>query len=135
MNGIVADVNVLGHLDAILEHVAARGWQEYWDSLGFAIETLAELGLAPDAPDNEVWRATQAAGFVLFTANRNHDGPDSLEAVMQTEGTEASLPVVTVANAQLLLASAEYRERVIQRLLEILTDIDALRGSGRLYVP
>lgn len=135
MNGIVADVNVIGHLDRIRDFISARGWQSYWDSLGLSVVTFADLGLASDAPDDEVWRATQVAGVVLLTSNRNNDGPDSLEATMRDEGQDDSLPVLTIGDAERLLASTEYAERVMVRLLEILTDVDAVRGAGRIYIP
>jgi hypothetical protein len=69
------------------------------------------------------------------TANRNADGPDSLEATLRTQNTATSLPVFTIADAKRVLRSREYAERVALRLLDYLLDIDRVRGAGRLYLP
>jgi hypothetical protein len=49
--------------------------------------------------------------------------------------TPASLPVLTIANAQQVLQSRDYAERVAVRLLDYLLNIDNLRSTGRLYLP
>jgi hypothetical protein len=73
--------------------------------------------------------------LVLVTANRNTDGPDSLGAMIATENRPDSLPVVTVADQEAPRLDREYARRVTVRLLEVLYDIENLRGSGRAYVP
>ncbi|MCI0638326.1 MAG: hypothetical protein L0Y72_25545 [Gemmataceae bacterium] len=60
---------------------------------------------------------------------------DSLEATIQTRNTPTSLPVFTIANVPHLQASKDYAERVIEKLLDSLLRIEALRGTGRLYLP
>ena len=79
--------------------------------------------------------ARQDRQIVLLTANRNHDGPDSLEAVIRGDTNPASLPVFTIADADRVLTSREYAERVILKLLDYLLDLDAYRGTGRLFLP
>jgi hypothetical protein len=69
------------------------------------------------------------------TANRNDDDPDSLAATIRTEGAPDSLPVLTIGNIDRLMSSREYAERVILKLLDYLLDLDAYRGTGRLYLP
>ncbi|ETW92428.1 MAG: hypothetical protein ETSY1_43655 [Candidatus Entotheonella factor] len=41
----------------------------------------------------------------------------------------------TLANDQRVLGDRPYAERIADRLLEILFDIDRYRGTGRIYLP
>jgi hypothetical protein len=70
-----------------------------------------------------------------ITANRNAEGPDSLEAAIRTLGTARSLPVVTIGDPDRLLRDRDYAQRAAAQLLEYLLDLENLRGTGRLYVP
>jgi hypothetical protein len=121
---------------ALLLRLFQEGWRhDVWEVLHLIPVSLADLGLPPDASDRDVWEACQHAQVVLLTANRNDDGPDSLEATIQQHNTPASLPVFTLANEQRVLRDRLYAEAVADRLLELLFDIDRYRGTGRLYVP
>lgn len=73
--------------------------------------------------------------MILLTANRSMKGENSLEQVMREENTAISLPVVTVGNIDRLLAETSYRERCINRLVEIVVDIEDLRGARRIFIP
>ena len=133
--GLLADANCLGHL-ALLLQLFHSGWRrDVWEALQLTLVSFADLGLQGDAPDRAVWEACQRAHVVLLTANRNDDGPESLEATLQHHNTPASLPIFTFANDQRVLRDRVYAEAVADRLLEFLFDIDRYRGTGRLYVP
>ena len=93
------------------------------------------LGLSNRSPDSLIWRTCQREQLVLITANRNEEGPDSLEATIRNENQPDSLPVVTIANAKRVLRDRDYAERVAASLLDYLMRIDEVRGIGRLYVP
>jgi hypothetical protein len=82
-----------------------------------------------------VWETCQKEELVLITDNRNKKALDSLEATIQTRNTPTSLPVFTIANVPHLRTSRDYADRIIDKLLDSLLRIDALRGSGRLYLP
>lgn len=73
--------------------------------------------------------------MVLLTANRSMKGKDSLEQVMREENTFASLPVVTIGNAERLLNDLEYRGRCVESLIEIVLSIDSYRGARRIFIP
>ena len=73
--------------------------------------------------------------IVLFTANRNDDGPDSLETTIRTLNRPGLLPVITLADADRILRDKNYAATVADRVLELLFDMDQYLGSGRLYVP
>jgi hypothetical protein len=135
MKGILADNNVEGHLTFLLHHLTGERWRELWSALELALVTFADLGLSPSAADAVLWRACQEKQVILLTANRNEEGPDSLEATIRAHNTPQSLPIFTIATAQQILRSPEYAERVAVRLLEHLYDIENLRGAGRMYLP
>jgi hypothetical protein len=74
-----------------------------WEVLHLTPVSLADLILQSDASDREVWEACQRVQLVLLTANRNDDGPESLEATLQQHNMPASLPVFPLANDQRVL--------------------------------
>jgi len=135
MRAILADVNVRGHMSALLTHLQGDRWRELWDSLNLSVETFAALGLALNASDRLLWHTCQEQEIVFVTGNRNHDGPESLEAAIRELNLPHSLPVFTLADTQRILSSGAYADRVAERLLEYLLDIDNYRGTGRLYLP
>ena len=135
MRGIMADADVEGHVGRLVDHILASGWAEFWDHLGIVLEVFPNVGLTDRAPDVEVWRTCQREQLVLVTANRNHDGPDSLEATIRSENTPDSLPVPTIGDVGRLRRSSDYAEQVVARLIDVLLDIDQYRGTGRLYLP
>jgi hypothetical protein len=93
------------------------------------------VGLAANASDAAVWSFCQQEELILLTANRNEAGPDSLEAILRARNSPTSLPVFTLADPRHFEVSREYAERVAERLLEYLMDIDQFRGTGRLFLP
>jgi len=131
----MADHNIEGQFDDLVDFIEGGVWQEFWVELKMRVERFATLGLPVDAPDDVVWRACQEHEIRLFTANRNQEGDDSLEATIRREHTPTSLPVFTLANVPRFEESREYAERVAVRLLEYLMDIGAVRGAGRIYLP
>ncbi len=62
--------------------------------------------------------------------NLKHDFFDLCE-----ENTAISLPVITIGNADRLLHDSEYQERCVERLIEIVLNIDDYRGSMRIFIP
>src|SRR5207248_498154 len=106
-----------------------------WNSLGLSVQNFSALGLSRESPDAVVWRTCQKEKLVLITGNRNADRPDSLEAVIRAENQPDSLPVVTLANLERLARDHLYAEKVAERLLEYLMQIEDFRGAGRIYVP
>jgi hypothetical protein len=135
MTGILADLNVEGQVAILLQRWQGPFWREVWVALNLRVETFETLSLALNATDAAIWRACQDRQIVLITGNRNSQGPESLEAVIRQHNTPASLPVFTLANPDRVAKSKGYAERVAERLLEYLLEIDQVRGTGRLYVP
>jgi hypothetical protein len=59
----------------------------------------------------------------------------SCKTLMREESTSTSLPVITIGNADRVLTDSNYRNRCVDRLIEISFDIDDYRGSRRLFIP
>lgn len=135
MTGILADVNIQGQVDFLFELLTSEAWVEFWEALGIRYVTFGDIGLDTETADVEIWQACRDQGFVLVTSNRNQKGPDSLEATIRSRLTAESLPVLTLADAERFRTDRDYADRVVASLLEILLEIDSLRGTGRLYLP
>lgn len=132
---IMADNDVVGHVRALVQICESPPWDEFWHEVECEFLTLADLGLAEDATDAEIWNACQENEIVLITGNRNAEQPESLEMTIRQDDDETSLPVITLADRDRIMRDRVYAERVVERLLEILFDLDNLRGTGRLFVP
>lgn len=135
MKGILADVNVQGHVQVLRYVWESQAWRDIWTDLGLSLYTFADLGLIVDASDAEVWHRCQQDQLVLLTANRNDDVPDSLEATIRSHNAPTCLPVFTLADSEGILNSKGYAERTAVRLLELFMDIGNYLGTGRMYVP
>jgi hypothetical protein len=134
MPSILADGNVEGHLKVLVRVLENTAWREIWASLDVGVVTFDQLGMARDVSDRILWRACQQQNVVLITGNRNAAGADSLEATIRLENTDSSLPVLTIANPARIYTDRPYAEHAAERLLEVLMDLDAMRGAGRIYL-
>ncbi len=95
---------------------------------------FTDVGLPDDSSDRVVWRLVQARQMLLLTDNRNMAGEDSLEQTIREENCATSMPVITISRADRIIERS-YRERCAVRLLEIVLDLDAHLGAGRLFIP
>ena len=134
MKGILADVNIQGHVDLLVVLMQAEPWKLFWDYLHLRYVHFADVGLAPSTLDSMVWDTCQKEELVLITDNRNMKGTDSLEQTMREEGDSTSLPVITVGSS-VRLKEAAYRAACATRLVEIILDLGIYRGAHRLYIP
>lgn len=135
MKAILSDINIQGHMRVLVNILEGEDWREFWSSLDLAVLTFRDVNLSQQTPDAVIWQTCQQEQMVLVTANRNADGPDSLEVTLRTQNTATSLPVFTIADEKLVLRSRDYAERVAIKLLDYLLEIDRVRGTGRLYLP
>lgn len=135
MCAIMADNDIQGHMSVLLQLLHSEAWREFWISLDLSVSTFAELSLAADVADSDLWRTCQKEQIVLITGNRNKESSDSLEATIQSHNTPTSLPVLTLADPNLVMNNREYANRVAERLLQYLLEIDNVRGTGRLWLP
>ena len=132
---IMADNDVLGHVRTLVQVCESPPWSDFWQETQCEFISFGELGLAEDATDAQVWQACQDNDVVLITGNRNAESPESLEVTIRELNNDRCLPVLTLADQDRVLRDRSYAGAVAERLLEILFDLDNLRGSGRLYLP
>jgi hypothetical protein len=126
------DHNLEGHALILLGNIANQGWL---DLLPIRFVTFKEMDLSIDSSDRMVWRVAQANQMILMTANRSMKGEESLEQVLREENTFNSLPVITIGSLDRLIDERDYRNRCVDRLLEILLDVENYMGVGRLFIP
>lgn len=86
----------------------SEGWLRLLD---IPMLTFADVGLAIDSSDREVWRFAQENQLILLTGNRNREGEESLEQTIREENTPTSLPVVTVGMVA-RMRERSYREQL-----------------------
>jgi hypothetical protein len=135
MPRILADNNIEGHLGAIDRFLRSGIWQEFWEEADVTVVGFRGLGLEPDSPDRVIWQVCQTQEVVLFTGNRNQQGPDSLEETIRQLNQADSLPVITLGDPERFMQDRTYAERAAVKLLEYPLYLDSYRGAGRLYVP
>lgn len=129
---VLVDHNLGGHAEILLGKIANQGWLAL---LPVRFVTFKQMNLLIDSSDRTVWRIAQTNQMILLTANRSMKGKDSLEQVLREENTADSFPVITVGDPERFLDDRADRDRCVDRLLELLVDIDSLMGSGRLFIP
>lgn len=127
----LVDYNLDGYAPVFLGILTKFGWLEL---ISIQFVTFREVGLSMDSSDRIVWRYAQENQMMILTANRNMKGKDSLEQVMREENTTNSFPVLTIGSFD-RLDEIDYRELCVERLIEIVLDIDDYKGAGRLFIP
>jgi hypothetical protein len=128
---ILIDYNLDDYAFIFLGILTKLGWVEL---LSIEFVTFREVGLSRESSDRTVWDYAQENQMMILTANRNMKGTDSLEQVIREENTETSFPVLTIGSLD-RLDESDYRERCVERLIEIVLDIDYYKGAGRLFTP
>ena len=135
VKGILADINVRGHVDYLVQRMRAEPWTEFWQGLSLVVRHFEDEGLTETSTDFEVWQRCQAEQLILLTDNRNYESPESLEATIRQHNTPDSLPVFTIADLDKFRTRPSYRDQVLVALYDYLLRIDTVRGTGRLFVP
>jgi hypothetical protein len=132
---IMSDQDIEGLVNAVLSQCRQADWEQIWNELEVQLVTFSELGLKVDSTDMDIWNCCQEHGIVLLTGNRNAETPDSLETTIREHNLSNSWPVLTFGDLRRLKFDRDYLELAAERLMEKLIDIEALRGTGRLYIP
>lgn len=138
MNGLLPDINFIGQFRRLMYIIQSDEWRDIGDKLGLRISSFSELKLDRETPDRQILDVCQSRGLILITGNRNHDGPDSLEAAIADTGSQA-LPVITIGSGQRVQHDSRYARMIAVDLLEVLIDLreipESLLGAGRIYLP
>lgn len=127
----LVDYNLNGYALIFLGILTKLGWTEL---LSIRFVTFREVGLLMDSSDRLVWQFAQDNQMLLLTANRNMQGENSLEQVMREKNTENSFPVITIASLD-RLDEFDYRQRCVERLIEVVLEMKSYMGAGRLFIP
>lgn len=107
---------------------------EQWHAMRVAsLSTMLEAGLKPDSSDRDVWQFCQSHNLLLLTGNRNMDGPDSLGQTIEDLNGPDALPVLTIGVRERVLEAA-CREDCAYRIADIISELDRVRGTGRLFI-
>jgi predicted nuclease of predicted toxin-antitoxin system len=71
VKGILADANIIGPIEALVNQMQSGTWAEFWTALGLEFKRFGDVGLSPDASDLVIWQTCQAEQLILITDNRN----------------------------------------------------------------
>ena len=137
MRGLLADVNVQGHLPYLRQLLEALGLWVVLAELSLDFATFPDLQLPRDLDDRSLWNRCQQDGWVLFTENRNDEDANSLQATLADSWRIGCLPVLTLANKGRFERSTAYAKRVAIDVAELLFGIaqEEYRDQPRIYVP
>jgi hypothetical protein len=104
----MADHDIEGQMQVLLRLLVSSEWRLLWAELAIRVESFVSLGVSVDTPDGELWRLCQTRQIVLVTGNRNNEGPESLEAVIQEANSPTSLPVLIIGEPQRIFSGNTY---------------------------
>jgi hypothetical protein len=136
INGLMMDNHATAYVRYLIRLLTEDDtYRQFWEGLQCRLLTLESCGLEASSPDSLIWHYCQREQVVLVTANRNSEGPDSLEETIKNHNLPTSLPVVTLANVARIGSEHSYAVHTAEVLLQYLVDIESVRGSGRIYVP
>jgi hypothetical protein len=135
VKGLIADANIQGQVEYLVQRMQAEAWADFWQALDLVLRRFEDVGLSASATDLEVWNVCRAEHLILTTDNRNLDTEDSLEATIRRNNTPESPPVFTIADMNEFRTNSSSLERVVEALYGYLLRIDQVRGRGRLYLP
>ena len=137
MHGLLADVNVQGHLPYLCRLLEQLDEWPVIAALKLQFATFPDLALDRQLDDRSLWHYCQREGWVLFTENRRADDPNSLEATLADSWQPGALPVLTLANKGRFEHSAAYARRVATDVAELVFDIamGVTCTQARIYVP
>lgn len=132
---LLPDHDVEGQFEALVKLWLSSDLLPYWNDLNLRHESFDTLGIAADALDSQIWKICQEREMILVTGNRNRQGTDSLEEAIARGNTESSLPVFTISAPDQFTFDPNYARRVAEKILDYVSDLEKIRGVGRLFVP
>ncbi len=138
LHGLLADVNVQGHLPHLRHLLEALDLWTILVERNLRLVTFPDLQLPRDLDDRSLWNRCQQEGWVLFSENRNHDGPDSLEATLADSWQVGCLPVLTLSDKGRFEHDRAYASRVATDIADLLFGIAQeghYRDRARIWVP
>ncbi len=137
MPGLLADVNLQGHLPYLERLIEGLGLLEMLREVGLSLATFPDLGLDRGLDDRSLWNYCQANSWVLWTDNRNRDDESSLQATIEDCWQEGQLPILTLANKGKFENSETHATKVAEDVADLLVSVfyDGIRDQPRIFVP
>jgi hypothetical protein len=65
LKGVLADANIVGHVDLVMAVVRAAGWIDLGDELAIRYAHFPDVGLDADATDAAIWQLCQREQYDL----------------------------------------------------------------------
>ncbi len=137
MEGLLADVNVQGHLAYLRRRLEILGLWDLLAELNIRLVTFPELEIPRGLDDRSLWNLCQRDSWVLFTEDRR-SGKNSLQATLLDSWKSGNLPVVTLGNKGDFENDPRYADRVATNIAEILIDLATQQGNfdtSWIFVP
>ena len=138
VKGLLADVNVQGHLRYLEKVLIALGLWPVLQELELRFVTFRDLDLDRRLNDRSLWRICQEEKWVLFTHDRNDDSRDSLQSTLDDSWQPGHLPILTLSNKGRFENHRPYQYRVAEDIATILFGINQdgeYRDQPRIYIP
>ena len=128
---ILADHDIEGKARLLWHMLRDEGWL---DLCSVKMLLFADVGLAVDSTDREVWRFAQKNGMILLTGNRNMEHENSLEQTLRDETSPESLPVLTISRVG-RLDERLYLRKCMERIMEVAVYLEDYLGTARIFIP
>ena len=137
MRGLLADVNVQGHLPYLRRLIAVIDLWEVLAAEAIEFAEFAHVHLSQELDDRAIWNFCQAEGWVLLTDNRNEEGANSLQATLGDSWRPGHLPIVTISDREKFVRMPEYATRVATQIADVLYGVvqGEYRDRPRIFVP
>ncbi len=133
MQIILSDHNCEGQAETIFASLRHNGFVPF---IPMQLLVFEDIGLHHSTDDRTLWQLCQEQNYLLLTGNRTaSDGDKSLEYVIHDLVRPNSLPVITIGNLDRINADQTYCWYCAEDLVEIVLNLDAMRGVRRLYIP
>lgn len=126
------DHNLGRHRIFLYSSMKKDGWL---DLIDVPMLTFADIGMSRETSDREIWHYAQKHQLILLTANRNGKDKDSLTQTIRDENSPTSLPVLTVGDADRILEDSIYCQRCMEKIIDVVMNIENYLGAGRIYIP
>jgi hypothetical protein len=126
------DHNLGKHRIFLSASMEKDGWL---DLIDIPMLTFEDVGLPIETSDREIWRYVQRNQLILLTANRNDNDEDSLTQTIRDENSLTSLPVLTIGDADRILVDNHYCKQCVEKIVDVVADIENFLGVGRIFIP
>jgi hypothetical protein len=137
LRGLLSDENIQGHVVQLRRLLGELDLLTILELVPVEFADFRRLGIAPGTDDRSLWEFCQRDGWVLFTANRNRQGLNSLEAALDDLWRPGLLPVITIASKSRFELDRPYAELVAAEVAELLFGIHDGNycDQPRIFVP